>query len=102
MDRTKILPTGSTDIYEVSKKFWIAEYFPEDLDGGELAPDGRVIEMLSEHTVEGMLEGYLLKGRHGFISSYEAFIHVIDSSSINTRSGCPSVIIFRGVRRSPR
>ena len=67
------------DIYTVSKKFWIAESFPEDADGGELAPDGRVMEMLSEHTVEGMLEGYLLTGRHGFISSYEAFIHVIDS-----------------------
>jgi xylulose-5-phosphate/fructose-6-phosphate phosphoketolase len=67
------------DIYEVSKKFWIADYFPEDADGGELAPDGRVIEMLSEHTVEGMLEGYLLTGRHGFISSYESFVHVIDS-----------------------
>jgi len=67
------------DIYSVSKKFWIAEYFPEDADGGELSPDGRVMEMLSEHTVEGMLEGYLLTGRHGFISSYEAFIHVIDS-----------------------
>jgi xylulose-5-phosphate/fructose-6-phosphate phosphoketolase len=67
------------DIYEVSKKFWIANYFPEDADGGELAPDGRVIEMLSEHTVEGMLEGYLLTGRHGFLSSYEAFVHVIDS-----------------------
>jgi xylulose-5-phosphate/fructose-6-phosphate phosphoketolase len=67
------------DIYSVSKKFWIADYFQEDSDGGELAPDGRVMEMLSEHTVEGMLEGYLLTGRHGFISSYEAFIHVIDS-----------------------
>jgi xylulose-5-phosphate/fructose-6-phosphate phosphoketolase len=67
------------DIYEVSKKFWIEDYFPEDADGGELAPDGRVLEMLSENTVEGMLEGYLLTGRHGFISSYEAFIHVIDS-----------------------
>ena len=67
------------DIYEVSKKFWIAEYFPEDADGGELAMDGRVVEMLSEHTMEGMLEGYLLTGRHGFFSSYEAFIHVIDS-----------------------
>jgi xylulose-5-phosphate/fructose-6-phosphate phosphoketolase len=66
-------------IYEVSKKFWIADYFPVDLDGGELAPDGRVMEMLSEHTMEGMLEGYLLTGRHGFISSYEAFVHVIDS-----------------------
>ena len=66
-------------IYEVSKKFWIEEYFPEDADGGELAPDGRVMEMLSEHTLEGMLEGYLLTGRHGFISSYEAFVHIIDS-----------------------
>ena len=66
-------------IYQSSKKFWIAEYFPEDIDGGELAPDGRVMEMLSEHTVEGMLEGYLLTGRHGFISTYESFVHVIDS-----------------------
>ena len=66
-------------IYQVARKFWIAQYFPEDADGTELAPDGRVIEMLSEHTVEGMLEGYLLSGRHGFLSSYEAFVHVIDS-----------------------
>jgi xylulose-5-phosphate/fructose-6-phosphate phosphoketolase len=66
-------------IYQVSKKFWISQYFPEDKDGGELAPDGRVIEMLSEHTVEGMLEGYLLTGRHGFLSTYESFVHVIDS-----------------------
>src|SRR5881394_617591 len=67
------------NIYEVSKKFWIAETFPEDEQGGELAADGRVIEMLSEHTLEGMLEGYLLTGRHGFFSTYEAFAHVIDS-----------------------
>jgi xylulose-5-phosphate/fructose-6-phosphate phosphoketolase len=67
------------DIYKVSKKLWLEEYFPEDADGGELAPDGRVIEMLSEHTMEGMLEGYLLTGRHGFLSTYEAFVHVIDS-----------------------
>jgi len=66
-------------VYEVSKKLWLADYFPEDEDGGELSPDGRVIEMLSEHTVEGMLEGYLLTGRHGFLSTYEAFAHVIDS-----------------------
>jgi len=85
MDRFRVFgPDENTsnklqDIYEVSKKFWIAQYFPEDAEGGELAPDGRVLEMLSEHTVEGMLEGYLLTGRHGFISSYEAFIHVIDS-----------------------
>ena len=66
-------------IYEVSKKFWIAESFPEDRDGTELSSDGRVVEMLSEHTMEGMLEGYLLTGRNGFLSSYEAFVHVIDS-----------------------
>jgi xylulose-5-phosphate/fructose-6-phosphate phosphoketolase len=66
-------------IYAVSKKFWIEQFFPEDLDGGELATDGRVMEMLSEHTMEGMLEGYLLTGRHGFLSSYESFVHVIDS-----------------------
>ena len=66
-------------IYEVSKKLWLEEYFQEDSDGGELAPDGRVVEMLSEHTLEGMLEGYLLTGRHGFFSTYEAFAHVIDS-----------------------
>jgi xylulose-5-phosphate/fructose-6-phosphate phosphoketolase len=66
-------------IYQVSKKFWIEEFFPEDLDGGELCADGRVMEMLSEHTMEGMLEGYLLTGRHGFFSTYESFVHVIDS-----------------------
>ena len=66
-------------IYEVGKKVWLGEYFPEDADGGELAPNGRVMEMLSEHTVEGWLEGYLLTGRHGLINSYEPFIHVIDS-----------------------
>lgn len=66
-------------IYEVSKKFWIAEYLPEDADGGELSPEGRVMEMLSEHTLEGWLEGYLLTGRHGFFSTYESFVHVIDS-----------------------
>ena len=66
-------------IYAVSKKFWIEEFFPEDQDGGNLASDGRVMEMLSEHTMEGMLEGYLLTGRHGFLSSYESFVHIIDS-----------------------
>jgi len=66
-------------LYAVGKKVWLGEYFPEDEDGGELAPNGRVMEMLSEHTVEGWLEGYLLSGRHGFINSYEPFVHVIDS-----------------------
>jgi xylulose-5-phosphate/fructose-6-phosphate phosphoketolase len=67
------------NIYEASKKVWLAKYLPEDADGSELAPDGRVMEMLSEHTLEGWLEGYLLSGRHGFFSTYEAFAHVIDS-----------------------
>jgi xylulose-5-phosphate/fructose-6-phosphate phosphoketolase len=66
-------------IYEVGKKVWLGEYFPEDADGGEMAPNGRVMEMLSEHTVEGWLEGYILTGRHGLINSYEPFIHIIDS-----------------------
>jgi xylulose-5-phosphate/fructose-6-phosphate phosphoketolase len=68
-----------TAIYEATQKTWMEEIKPEDKDGGELSPDGRVMEMLSEHTLEGWLEGYLLSGRHGFFASYEAFIHVIDS-----------------------
>jgi xylulose-5-phosphate/fructose-6-phosphate phosphoketolase len=67
------------NLYEVTKKLWLADFLPEDLDGGQLGTDGRVLEMLSEHTLEGWLEGYLLTGRHGFFSTYEAFVHVIDS-----------------------
>ena len=66
-------------IYEASKKTWMADMLPEDADGGELARDGRVMEMLSEHTLLGWLEGYLLTGRHGLFHTYEAFAHVIDS-----------------------
>jgi xylulose-5-phosphate/fructose-6-phosphate phosphoketolase len=66
-------------IYEVSKKEWMADLLPEDADGGELARDGRVMEMLSEHTLLGWLEGYLLTGRHGLFHTYEAFAHVVDS-----------------------
>ena len=66
-------------IYEVSKKTWVAEMLPEDADGGELARDGRVMELLSEHTLMGWLEVYLLTGRHGFFATYEAFAHVVDS-----------------------
>jgi len=68
-----------TALYEATKKTWMEEIKPEDVDGSELSPDGRVMEMLSEHTLEGWLEGYLLTGRHGFFASYEAFVHVIDS-----------------------
>ena len=66
-------------IYETTKKTWLAEFKPEDLDGGELSRDGRVMEMLSEHTLEGWAEGYVLTGRHAFFASYEAFFHIIDS-----------------------
>jgi len=66
-------------VYEVGKKVWMGEYFAEDEDGGNLAMEGRVMEMLSEHTCEGWLEGYILSGRHGLLNSYEPFIHVIDS-----------------------
>src|ERR1700751_5426236 len=57
----------------------MADLLPEDEDGGELSRDGRVMEMLSEHTLLGWLEGYLLTGRHGFFHTYEAFAHVVDS-----------------------
>ncbi|NPU93904.1 MAG: phosphoketolase family protein [Gammaproteobacteria bacterium] len=66
-------------LYEVSKKTWMADLLPEDADGGELSRDGRVMEMLSEHTLLGWFEGYLLTGRHGFFHTYEAFAHVVDS-----------------------
>ena len=66
-------------IYEVSQKAWMADYLPEDEDGSLLSPDGRVMEMLSEHTLQGWLEGYLLSGRHGLFHTYEAFAHVVDS-----------------------
>ena len=64
------------DVLEVTNRAWIAEAFPYD---DHLAADGRVMEMLSEHQCQGWLEGYLLTGRHGFFSCYEAFIHIIDS-----------------------
>jgi xylulose-5-phosphate/fructose-6-phosphate phosphoketolase len=66
-------------IYEHTKKLWMEEFLPEDCNGSELARDGRVVEMLSEHTLVGMMEGYLLTGRYGFFHTYEAFAHVIAS-----------------------
>jgi xylulose-5-phosphate/fructose-6-phosphate phosphoketolase len=63
-------------VLDASPRTWMAEYLPDD-EG--LAPDGRVMEILSEHTCQGWLEGYLLTGRHGFFSCYEAFIHIVDS-----------------------
>lgn len=63
-------------VYAVSGKTWMAETVANDTD---LSADGRVMEVLSEHLCEGWLEGYLLTGRHGLFSCYEAFIHIIDS-----------------------
>jgi xylulose-5-phosphate/fructose-6-phosphate phosphoketolase len=63
-------------LFEVTDRAWMAETIPEDEN---LAPNGRVMEILSEHTCQGWLEGYLLTGRHGFFSTYEAFVHVVDS-----------------------
>ena len=63
-------------VFEVTNRCSTAEIIPGD---DRLAPDGRVMEVLSEHQCEGWLEGYLLTGRHGFFSCYEAFIHIIDS-----------------------
>ncbi len=63
-------------IFETTDRVWMAEILPEDV---HLSADGRVMEILSEHTCQGWLEGYLLTGRHGFFSCYEAFIHIVDS-----------------------
>jgi xylulose-5-phosphate/fructose-6-phosphate phosphoketolase len=63
-------------LFEVTARTWLAEQSPDDQ---QLSPDGRVMEILSEHTCQGWLEGYLLTGRHGFFSCYEAFVHIVDS-----------------------
>jgi len=64
------------DVLDVTNRTWVAEIEPSD---DHLAPDGRVMEVLSEHQCQGWLEGYLLTGRHGFFSCYEAFVHIVDS-----------------------
>ena len=64
------------DVLEVTNRAWTAETRSYD---DHLAPDGMVMEILSEHTIQGWLEGYLLTGRHGFFSCYEAFVHLVDS-----------------------
>jgi xylulose-5-phosphate/fructose-6-phosphate phosphoketolase len=63
-------------LFETTERMWAAEILPED---DHISPEGRVMEVLSEHMCQGWLEGYLLTGRHGFFSCYEAFIHIIDS-----------------------
>jgi xylulose-5-phosphate/fructose-6-phosphate phosphoketolase len=66
-------------VYEVSEKCFWGDILPIDSDGTHLSRNGRVMEMLSEHTLEGWLEAYTLTGRHGLLSTYESFAHVIDS-----------------------
>lgn len=73
-DETKSNRLGA--LFEVTDRAWVAERLDED---DHLAPDGRVMEILSEHTCQGWLEGYLITGRHGFFACYEAFIHIVDS-----------------------
>ncbi len=63
-------------VFEATNRTWMAELVPGD---DHLAPDGRVMEVLSEHLCQGWLEGYLLTGRHGLFNCYEAFIHIVDS-----------------------
>ena len=63
-------------VFEATDKAWIAEIGPDD---EHLSPDGRVMEVLSEHLCQGWLEGYLLTGRHGLFNCYEAFVHIVDS-----------------------
>src|SRR5207249_4178362 len=65
-----------TAVLEATDKQWVADILPGD---DHLAPEGRVIEVLSEHQCEGWLEGYVLTGRHGLFNCYEAFVHIIDS-----------------------
>ncbi len=65
-------------VYDETDKQWVAEYHSPEVDQ-HMARSGQVIEMLSEHQCQGWLEGYLLTGRHGLMSSYEAFIHIVDS-----------------------
>jgi xylulose-5-phosphate/fructose-6-phosphate phosphoketolase len=65
-----------SELFEVTDRTWDAEMVPGD---DHLAPDGRVMEVLSEHLCQGWLEGYLLTGRHGVFNCYEAFIHIVDS-----------------------
>lgn len=63
-------------VFEATDRVWMERTVPEDV---HLAPEGRVMEVLSEHLCQGWLEGYLLTGRHGFFSCYEAFVHIVDS-----------------------
>ena len=72
----EVISNRLSDVFDVTDRKWMAATVPGD---DHLSQDGRVIEVLSEHLCEGLLEGYLLSGRHGLFTCYEAFIHIIDS-----------------------
>ncbi|MGD1171596.1 phosphoketolase [Mycobacterium seoulense] len=82
MDRFRLMGPDETAsnrldaVYGSTAKVWLSELGPDDEN---LAPDGRVMEVLSEHLCQGWLEGYLLTGRHGLFNCYEAFVHIVDS-----------------------
>ncbi len=76
MGPDEIASNRLSSLFEVTDRVWMEPTIPED---DHLSPDGRVMEILSEHTCQGWLEGYLLTGRHGLFTSYEAFIHLVDS-----------------------
>jgi xylulose-5-phosphate/fructose-6-phosphate phosphoketolase len=71
---------GFAGAYDAGMKTWMVSIKPEDAGGTDLSPDGRVMEMLGEDTLEGWLEGDLLTGRHGLPNSYEAFVDILDST----------------------
>jgi xylulose-5-phosphate/fructose-6-phosphate phosphoketolase len=72
----EVMSNRLSPVFDVTDRKWMAETLPED---DHLSVEGRVIEVLSEHLCEGLLEGYLLTGRHGLFTCYEAFIHIIDA-----------------------
>ena len=63
-------------VFDVTDRVWSADIWPDD---EHVAPSGRVMEVLSEHLLQGLMEGYLLTGRHGLLNTYEAFVHIVDS-----------------------
>ena len=87
-------------VFEVTDRTWVADKLPFD---DHLSADGRVMEILSEHACQGWLEGYLLTGRHGLFSCYEAFVHIVDSM-FNQHAKWLKVTArrSRGGGRSPR
>ena len=86
-------------VYQTTDKVWMEPTLPVD---EHLSPNGRVMEILSEHMCQGWLEGYLLTGRHGFFSCYEAFIHIVDAMFNQHAKWLKVQKRFHGDVRSPR